>query len=60
MVSGKASPPKASRADFFVRHNVMGMINNSSPSLILRLANNPRPLDSLVISSTVSVDMAIG
>ena len=48
------------RAVCLVTHNLSGILMISSPSLISRRANNPRPELSLVISSFVSVLIANG
>ena len=57
---GKTSVPSVFLADFLVMHRLSGIFNNSSSWLMLRLASSPRPDDSLVNSSTVSVEMAMG
>mmetsp|Transcript_17374 Transcript_17374/g.36643 ORF Transcript_17374/g.36643 Transcript_17374/m.36643 type:complete len:213 (+) Transcript_17374:1200-1838(+) len=58
--SCNASFPNAARADFRVMHKSNGILSNSSPSFTDRRARRPRPELSLVISSTVSVLMAMG
>jgi hypothetical protein len=60
MSSGSASLPSAFRADLRVMHRSSGILSSSSPSLIDLRASRPRPELSFVISSTVSVDIAMG
>mmetsp|Transcript_14340 Transcript_14340/g.31385 ORF Transcript_14340/g.31385 Transcript_14340/m.31385 type:complete len:233 (-) Transcript_14340:200-898(-) len=58
--SGTISPPNTLRAAPMVMHIRMGIVSSSSPSLTRRRARRPRPVLSLVVSSTVSVDTARG